>query len=166
MNILGGVKNSSMWLQGDKPGTEEALKFFVHIMGDLPMPLHLTGRSTSPLSNMHVEASLRGAIYNPFICRIVWEGLLEQWADELTLWTSCSLTAATTRGPNTQQQNILSSPQLTDDETVCPYFWAKPLYALNCEIVWPPALDSDDHEPIERTTNSVGTPRRIGGPRR
>ena len=45
MNILGGIKNTSMWLQDDKPGAEEALKFFVHFMGDLHMPLHLTGRS-------------------------------------------------------------------------------------------------------------------------
>lgn len=35
---------------------------------------------------------------------------------------------------------------------MCPYFWAKPIHALNCEIVWPPALDSDDHEPIELDT--------------
>ena len=44
MNILGGVKNTSMWLQGEKPGTEEALRFFVHFMGDLPMPLHSLDR--------------------------------------------------------------------------------------------------------------------------
>jgi len=44
-NILAGIKNTSMWLQDGRPGAEEALKFFVHFMGDLHMPLHLTGRS-------------------------------------------------------------------------------------------------------------------------
>lgn len=29
----------------------------------------------------------------------------------------------------------------TDDELLCPYHWASPIYALNCEIVWPKALD-------------------------
>jgi hypothetical protein len=29
----------------------------------------------------------------------------------------------------------------TDDDVVCPYRWAQPIHALNCELVWPKALD-------------------------
>lgn len=45
VNVLGGIRNTSSWLQAGKDGSEEALKFFVHFMGDMHMPLHLTGRN-------------------------------------------------------------------------------------------------------------------------
>jgi nuclease S1 len=45
VNVLGGIRNTSSWLQDGKDGAEEALKFFVHFMGDMHMPLHLTGRN-------------------------------------------------------------------------------------------------------------------------
>ena len=106
---------------------------------------------TAPLPNAHVESSLRGAIYDPFIRRIVWEGLLGRWAHDLAAWTACASDAATPHS-SSMQQHIFGVPPLTDDETVCPYFWAAPVHALNCEIVWPPALDSDDHPPVELDT--------------
>jgi hypothetical protein len=28
-----------------------------------------------------------------------------------------------------------------DTDVVCPYHWAKPIHALNCDIVWPKELD-------------------------
>ena len=45
VNVLGAIRNTSSWLQDGKDGAEEALKFFVHFMGDMHMPLHLTGRN-------------------------------------------------------------------------------------------------------------------------
>lgn len=45
INVLGGIRNTTDWLMEGKPGAEEALKFLVHFMGDLHMPLHLTGRA-------------------------------------------------------------------------------------------------------------------------
>ena len=43
-NVLTAIHNTSQWLKDGREGAEEALKFLVHFMGDLHMPLHLTGR--------------------------------------------------------------------------------------------------------------------------
>lgn len=43
-NVLGAVRNTTMWLEKGYEGAEEALKFLVHFVGDLHQPLHLTGR--------------------------------------------------------------------------------------------------------------------------
>lgn len=103
---------------------------------------------TFPLPDAHVESTLRGAIYDPYIRQIVWEGLLGSWSDDLLSWPNCPSAPLMTSNPT---QYPLGIPP-TDDDTVCPYFWAKPIHALNCEIVWPPALDSDDHPAIELDT--------------
>ncbi|KAJ6498732.1 hypothetical protein C8R45DRAFT_1093033 [Mycena sanguinolenta] len=49
----------------------------------------------------------------------------------------------------------------TDDDLICPYYWAKPIHALNCEIVWPKALD--ESFPAPSTTVIPSRPPR-GGP--
>ena len=103
---------------------------------------------TAPLPNVHVESTLRGDIYDPFIRQIVWEGLLGAWADDIFSWARCPSAPLTTSNP---VQHHLGIPP-TDDDTVCPYFWAKPIHSLNCEIVWPPAMDADNHPPIELDT--------------
>ena len=103
---------------------------------------------TVPLPNKHIESTLRGAIYDPFIRQIVWEGLLGAWNDDILSWASCP--PAPSANSNTAQYP-LGIPS-TDDDTACPYFWAKPIHDLNCAIVWPPALDSDHHPPIELDT--------------
>lgn len=43
-NVLVAVRNTTRWLLEEQQGQEEALKFLVHFVGDLHMPLHLTGR--------------------------------------------------------------------------------------------------------------------------
>ena len=43
-HVLGGVRNTTMWLKNGNDGAEEALKFLVHFVGDMHQPLHLTGR--------------------------------------------------------------------------------------------------------------------------
>lgn len=49
-NVLGAVRNMTNILVGytdgdtSKPAAEEAIKFLVHYVGDMHMPLHLTGR--------------------------------------------------------------------------------------------------------------------------
>jgi hypothetical protein len=44
INLLGAIRNTTDWLRDEKDGAEEALKFLIHFLGDLHMPLHLTGR--------------------------------------------------------------------------------------------------------------------------
>ncbi|KAI0944941.1 hypothetical protein AcV7_001608 [Taiwanofungus camphoratus] len=119
-NVLAAVRNSTTTLAdfldgeaGAREG-EEALKFLVHFIGDMHMPLHLTGRERGGngarvtfdgrVTNLHsvwdnlliaqalrtvpanytrplagpgapaVEAHLRGAIYDPYVRRIMHEG--------------------------------------------------------------------------------------------
>lgn len=62
INVLGGVRNVTNlledWVDHETSRTSsrddlanEALKFLVHFMGDLHMPLHLTGRDRGGNSN-------------------------------------------------------------------------------------------------------------------
>jgi hypothetical protein len=119
---------------------------------------------TRPLPSPQIEAALRGTIYDPYIRRVMHEGLLEggRWHAKVEQWLSCpaSVPGATERPVSTflapvvgQLKQVLfgasgltsartSSPgDETDDETVCPYYWAAPIHKLNCDIVWPKALD-------------------------
>lgn len=43
-NVLSAIRNTTMWLEEEREGAEEALKFLVHFLGDVHQPLHLTGR--------------------------------------------------------------------------------------------------------------------------
>jgi len=43
-NVLAAIRNTTSWIQDQRAGQEEALKFLIHFIGDLHMPLHLTGR--------------------------------------------------------------------------------------------------------------------------
>ncbi|KAG6840558.1 hypothetical protein C0991_005834 [Blastosporella zonata] len=184
-NVLGGIRNTTNLLEeymdGDSSITtaNEALKFLIHFVGDMHMPLHLTGRDrggnsnkvkfggrvtnlhsvwdglliakairetpknyTRPLPSRQIEFALRGTIYDSYVRRIMWEGILSQWASELPSWLSCPTPSAT---GGSFWQTVLSTftfnPSETDDATLCPYHWAQPIHALNCEFVWPRELD-------------------------
>ncbi|KAF8801068.1 phospholipase C/P1 nuclease [Phlegmacium glaucopus] len=114
-----------------------------------------------PLPYPAIEGALRGAIYDSYIRRIMWEGPLNKWADEVQNWLSCSTpTPESSTSPVVEEgtwQKVLSglssfNTQLTkkgveinpDGDVVCPHFWSQPLNALNCDIVWPKELSGDD----------------------
>jgi len=178
----------------------EALKFLVHFLGDLHMPLHLTGRDrggnsnkvrfggritnlhslwdglliakairetpgnySRPLPSRQIEFALRGTIYDSYVRRIMWEGVLGKWANEVSDWVSCPSTSMTSSPSNLWQQvmSIFSRRQGdgsvaggTDDDLLCPYHWAKPIHALNCEIVWPKELDEPPYKQTSRLYES------------
>ena len=85
----------------------------------------------------------------------MWEGLFDKWADEIDDWLLCStpihessvvepegqkvLSGLSSPSPNTllKDQGVENNP---DGSVVCPYFWSKPLNALNCDIIWPKPL--------------------------
>ncbi|KAG5350472.1 hypothetical protein C0989_010897 [Termitomyces sp. Mn162] len=184
LNVLGAVRNTTglleQYVHGESSITtaNEALKFLVHFVGDMHMPLHLTGRDrggnsdkvkfggrttnlhavwdnflvakairetprnySAPLPSHQIEFALRGTIYDPYVRRIMWEGILSQWSSDLSGWLACPTLVAS---PSIWQK-VLSAftfdPSDTDDNTLCPYHWAQPIHALNCELVWPPELD-------------------------
>ena len=97
-----------------------------------------------------MERNLRGTIYDPYIRRLVWEGILGKYEHELSSWITCPSAERLRDLPLPRWQRILlwffgSEPKDgglgVDDGIVCPYHWAQPIHALNCEIVWPAKLD-------------------------
>jgi len=120
-----------------------------------------------PLPNKHVESALRDTIYDPYIRQIV-DNILTTWSSDVVSWTECPSTSTSIsyRTPDQIPLNAdadaktslsisttvhLPIPQ-TDDAVACPFHWAKPIHALNCEVIWPPAMNSDNHPPVELDT--------------
>ena len=142
---------------------------------------------TRPLPSPQIEFALRGTIYDPYVRRIMHEGILGKWRDEIPEWLSCPPTS-TSASPSPDSpsggglwQQVMSLwltrgvADQTDDEMMCPYHWAKPIHALNCELIWPKALDeppynqhrlsstsdpcSDpEEEELESDVSGMGTP--------
>ncbi|KAF8880044.1 phospholipase C/P1 nuclease domain-containing protein [Infundibulicybe gibba] len=199
LNVLTGIRNVTDILEGG-PGVvedelaEEALKFLVHFLGDLHMPLHLTGRArggnsikvlwngrhtnlhsvwdglllakslrtlpanyTLPLPIPQIEDMLTGTIYDPFIRRIMWEGVLGTWADDLDAWLACPASFSLP-GEGQHVMGALGVGGDTDDDIVCPYAWSAPIHALNCDIVWPPAIDQPPYNTSHGSLLQLDTP--------
>ena len=115
---------------------------------------------SSPLggtAGAFVEPHLRGAIYDPFIRRIMHEGLSDggRFHDDSPTWLDCPEPSLTAFEHGSQEPLRATALGLTtpvgtekkwDDATLCPYAWAKPIHALNCELpVWPHELDQGGH---------------------
>lgn len=250
-NVLGAIRNTTgtlvEYVEGwqERETAEEALKFLVHYVGDMHMPLHLTGRErggngvrvtfdgrvtsmcsvtfslcvnvdlgladlhslwdslliasslrtlpynyTKPFpkgsTNVDVETHLRGAIYDPYVRRVLFEGfgvgsVNGRFTDEVNDWLLCPV-------PTTKPPSLWSSLQTVlglntagdetrwDDDVLCPFAWGKQLHQLNCVFpVWPAELDlppyntsrvhyhsqSDDHTHDEENfTEFFGRPPR------
>jgi hypothetical protein len=84
---------------------------------------------------------------------IMWEGVLGKWQNQIPDWLTCpaptrsrSLSFPSSFGALWEQvmlawTRVTGGVMDTDDDLICPYYWATPIHALNCEIVWPKALD-------------------------
>ncbi|KAG1819347.1 phospholipase C/P1 nuclease domain-containing protein [Suillus variegatus] len=215
INVLSGIRNTTNTLESymglrkaglttenDEDAAQVALKFLIHFVGDMHMPLHLTGRDRggngikvsfdSRVTNLHslwdglliakrirtipsnytrplplpdVESQLRGTIYDPYIRRVVWEGITGKYEDELDSWLTCpaepsvqplqthweqwlSWTFGRRIGSWIVGSHLTDGGLNTDDETLCPYHWATPIHALNCQIVFPKALDEPPYNHV------------------
>ncbi|KAH9852442.1 phospholipase C/P1 nuclease [Lenzites betulinus] len=131
-----------------------------------------------------VEPHLRGAIYDPYIRRIMHEGLSVggRFDAESDGWLDCPVPAhshedvqtldasgafgyaMSVLAPRVQALLTLDLPAalgLTtrpgaekrwDDGSVCPYAWARPIHAMNCDAslpVWPHGLDAPGDHTLE-----------------
>ncbi|KAI0290981.1 S1/P1 nuclease-domain-containing protein [Russula brevipes] len=114
---------------------------------------------TRPIRAPVLEDTLRGAIYDPYIRRIVWEGLGVDrhrglWTSEAGSWLACPAPAAHQSAP--EEQQVLAGPRkpkpkprpgngppaTSDSDVLCPHAWAAPIHKLNCDVVWTAELDS------------------------
>ncbi|KZP17519.1 phospholipase C/P1 nuclease, partial [Athelia psychrophila] len=110
----------------------------------------LPSNYTLPLLIPEIEFNLRGAIYDPYVRRVMWEGIMGRWKGEVQQWLSCpspepAFPAAgnggmlqTVMGMFRRSRNVAGE---TDDDLICPYAWAKPINAMNCDFIFPKALD-------------------------
>ena len=117
-----------------------------------------------PLPSQQIESVLRGTIYDSYIRRIMWEGVLNEWSDEIPSWVSCPASSASTE-PNAVWQQVLISLRRfaagpapgedTDDDVLCPFYWAQPIHKLNCDLIWPKELDEPPYKHDSRAYTSV-----------
>jgi hypothetical protein len=117
-----------------------------------------------------LEDSLRGAIYDSYVRRIVWEGIgvrkgSGRWEAEVDSWVSCDAGRKFMLAQEQQPlQEVLTGgrrprkgpgpPETSDTDTLCPHAWATPVHELNCHIVWPPELDEKNP-----SVKALGRPR-------
>lgn len=84
----------------------------------------------------------------------MWEGLMSRWKDEAHSWLACpSIDNNRSQGEGVWQavMNMFSGRDVareTDDDTLCPYAWAKPIEEMNCEFVWHKALDEPPYDEV------------------
>lgn len=113
---------------------------------------------TLPLPYPEVEQALRGSFYDPYIRRIIWEGILQKWADEKPGWLSCPDVVKRT---SVDSQVALGLGEtngieiLPDNNVLCPYHWARPTHDLLCDGVWPKEVDEP---PYKRTDDNPHPP--------
>lgn len=128
--------------------------------------MRLTPKNYSdPIALPALESSLSGATYDPYIRRIVWEGLgtgdsAGRWSSESDSWISCPRPGFTESAVDAEwaPQEVLAGPrkpkprpgrgppETSDSDILCPYAWGAPIHKLNCEIVWPEELDEHEIE--------------------
>ena len=99
---------------------------------------------TLPLPFPEIEYNLRGTIYDPYVRRLMWEGIMGRWKDDIQTWVSCPTSDNTSSGGVWQTVMSLFKTDVaaqTDDNIICPYAWAKPINELNCDFIFPKALD-------------------------
>lgn len=118
-------------------------------------------------TTVDVEKHLRGAIYDPYIRRVMYEGMGVGMADGrfedgVFDWTVCPAPEPLSIWMSLQTTLGLRAPgdeTRWDDDYVCPYAWANQLHKLNCEFpVWPAELDlppyNENHATTHEHTNS------------
>ena len=95
---------------------------------------------TTPLPARQIEDNLRGAIYDPYIRLILWEGVRKWWRSSLPAWLTCSPAL----DQRSSQQILLAGDMATGDRTqevVCPEEWAQATHKITCDTVFPKDYD-------------------------
>ncbi|KAK4052763.1 hypothetical protein OIV83_002050 [Microbotryomycetes sp. JL201] len=111
---------------------------------------------TRPLPARQIEDNLRGAIYDPFIRLILWEGVRQWWRSSLPEWFECPRRLSMR---DTMKQFVLgvnASPKLAgpyyndkDDvwSVICPVHWATQTHEITCARTFPRSVNSTTGSP-------------------
>ncbi|GAA5899843.1 S1/P1 nuclease [Sporobolomyces salmoneus] len=114
------------------------------------------GNYTTELPSRQIESALTGAIYDPLIRLLLWEGVRSWWKDLLPSWLSCPIPPSSSSLPLSTQQTILSLETPTQEvrgtelsSIVCPVHWASGTHKVTCELAFPPEYDQHANPPVE-----------------
>ena len=105
---------------------------------------------------LDIEYNLRGTIHDGYVRRLMWEGFMSRWTDGAHSWLTCpsidtNRSLVNDGGVWQAVMNMFSGINVaseTDDDTLCPYAWAKPIEEMNCEFVWHKAFDEPPYDKI------------------
>jgi len=103
---------------------------------------------------------ISGAIYDPYIRLLLWEGVRVWWRSSLPSWFACPHPLSPSALSSPSQQLLLSAVDLgSDDEvplplatTVCPQHWAEWTHTVTCGMTFPPNFDRTQVPPMEVNT--------------
>ncbi|GAA5986330.1 hypothetical protein JCM5350_002983 [Sporobolomyces pararoseus] len=113
---------------------------------------------TRPLPSRQIESALTGAIYDPLIRLLLWEGVRSWWRTSLPSWLACpSLSEADTSiSTLTSDQTILGvntgtreSQEADLSSIVCPVHWASGTHQVTCALAFPPGYNEHAEPPVE-----------------
>lgn len=97
-----------------------------------------------------IESSLTGAIYDPFIRLLLWEGVRSWYRSSLPSWLACP-PSSSSLFPSHPSQLILASSPAADklQQTVCPVRWATETHKVTCELAFPRGYDEHANPPVQ-----------------
>ncbi|KZP17526.1 hypothetical protein FIBSPDRAFT_957145 [Athelia psychrophila] len=142
VNLLNGIAKTTHILE-EWDGRDEEVGSVTndHSLGrpaHRPVPPH-PAEQLHPPPIPETEFNLRGAIYDPYVRRVMWEGIMGRWKGEVQQWLSCP-SAFPAAGNGGVLQTVMDMFRRnrnvageTDDDLICPHAWAKPINAMNCD---------------------------------
>ncbi|KZP17530.1 phospholipase C/P1 nuclease, partial [Athelia psychrophila] len=93
----------------------------------------LSSNYTLPLLIPEIEFNLRGAIYDPYVRRVMWEGIMGRWKGEVQQWLLCPSPepAFPAAGNGGMLQTVMGMFRRNRN----------PINVMNCDFIFPKALD-------------------------
>ena len=132
------------------------------------IPSNYTRHFPHGSTSVDVEYHLRDTIYDPYVRRVLWEGMgvgsvPGRFETDALDWLSCPAKAQTPANSGiwgTLQtalgMRVTLDEERWDDDVLCPFAWSKTLHRLNCELpVWPAELDAPPYNET-RVTRAEG----------
>lgn len=157
----------------DDPVRFEGRRFNLHSVWDgalLTKAIREQHNYTEPLPARQIEDSLQGAIYDPYIRLLLWEGVRVWWRPYLASWFECPSPFDSKALASSSQQLLFAGVPLQDDagkippvtSVVCPSHWADWTHQITCGKTFPAGLTGKEVPPVELNTKEYYGPIRDG----